>query len=135
MLAVTQKGTQTSQYIFLVGVLVVIAVMIWTSSTYLGQVQLPESQQQNLTGSHSQIVESLARLTDRCWNQASNGQSRQYLDCYIVSIDTDQAITRDQIGAGLQAMPEARLEMTTIQPDTDQVRITYQPSSQNITIG
>lgn len=131
-----RSGQQVSQYILLVGVLVIVVVMIWTASTYLGQIQLPEQYRHNLTAvSDRQTRDSIVRLTDRCWTKADRGGSEEYIDCYSVAYDLDQPLTRDSVAQALDITPPERLNMSQPLSGTGTARIRYLGGSRNITIG
>jgi len=134
---VRHSGQQVSQYIILVGVLVVVATMFWTASNYLGAVQLPESKQQELVGPASEVAEQTGRLIDRCWESADHGRSDEYIDCYIVnvSIQGSGEITEDDLPPHTETTPAERISLSApMTDDTSSIRITYQPSERSIII-
>lgn len=128
-----RKGEENvSQYILIVGIVVLVSLMILFASSMLSGVDLPEDQEQEIEGTEDDITEKLAELSDMCYIQADRGRMGDHKGCYIVSLyhteDDNLIINEDDIKGLLEELPEDNFS-TDSDPifNVEEVVISYYP--------
>lgn len=128
-----RKG-QANQFIILAGIIVIVLGMIAGGWSFIQNIGVPEQKEQEVSGDVEDVSSRVAQLSDKCWQQAGNGESPYHIDCFKVNVRNIKAVEPNKVREKLQTLPKDRLEMSVLPRDVGPVRISYAPDDQKIEV-
>ena len=91
--------------IFLVSVIVMVALSVIMTYTYLQSIPIPINFENYITGDIEEISSSFAEYAIACYyTQKNKKQTKE--DCYLLHIRTEEALTKESL---LNKIPQSRL--------------------------
>ena len=101
-----------SQYILIVGVVVIVSLMVLFASSMLQGIDLPEGQTQKLEGTETEIANKIAVLLDRCWEMSNKGRMNENMGCYLIHIEgPEEDIGIEEVKRRLEMLSEENLNV------------------------
>ncbi|MDY6788385.1 MAG: hypothetical protein SVV03_00310 [Candidatus Nanohaloarchaea archaeon] len=127
------RRAQTSQFIILTGIIVIVLGMIAGGWMLLEDISVPDKKMQEARGSLEDVSTKVGSLAENCWKRAGRGSAKRSIDCYRVRLRTPRTVKREEVVDKLGDLPESRLEME--EPlDGDMAKISYNPDTGDIEV-
>jgi hypothetical protein len=131
------KGEEeiTSSFIFIIGVLVLVGIMIIGFYSGLLNVGDQAPDKDEVEGDTEEIIGLLADRAERCWAQANRGRSSKRLDCFKIRVQANEDLSRDMVLPQLESVPDNHFQMEDISADTQTtVKVSFLPTDTPPTI-
>jgi len=110
--AISMKGFKSVQEaIFTVSVILMVALSVMMTYTYLQTIPIPTNFENHITGNTEEISSRFAEYAIACYYTQKNKEQTKE-DCYVLHIKTKDTLTKDSL---LNKIPKSRLPHNIIQ--------------------
>ena len=126
-----RKG-QIGGYIFMVGMLIVIGVIVAVAMAYITDIRVPSLFRQEAEDME-EVTVTIAESIEECWISSNQGRSNDHIHCSEVHVTTWENITADNVTEKL--VDDIEFEMETIYKETQaDIGISFNPNKNLIEV-